>query len=45
MCSDKAEMLKRLGADRVINYREENIKAVLKSEYKKVGPCPAGCCA
>ena len=28
-------MLRRLGADRVINYREESVKQVLKSEYKK----------
>jgi hypothetical protein len=29
-------MLKKLGADRVINYREEDVKEVLKNEYKKV---------
>lgn len=32
---EKAEMLKKLGADRVINYREEDVKEVLKNEYKK----------
>ena len=33
---DKAEYLKRLGADRVINYKNEDLKAVLKKEYPKV---------
>ena len=33
---DKAKLLRKLGADRVINYRNENIKAVLKKEYPKV---------
>lgn len=33
---DKAELLKRLGADRVINYREEDVKEVLRREYKQV---------
>ena len=32
----KVELLKRLGADRVVNYREEDLKAVLKAEYRKV---------
>lgn len=34
--ADKAELLKKLGADRVINYRTENVKEVLKKEYPKV---------
>ena len=34
--SDKAELLKRLGADRVINYRSEDVGAVLRKEYPKV---------
>lgn len=29
----KAELVKRLGCDRVINYREENVYAVLQKEY------------
>ena len=33
---DKARLLKRLGADRIINYRKESIKEVLKREYPKV---------
>lgn len=33
---DKADYLKRLGADRVINYKEEDMKAILKQEYPKV---------
>ncbi|KAK9805373.1 hypothetical protein WJX73_007858 [Symbiochloris irregularis] len=33
--SDKAAMLKRLGADRVINYKTEDLRAVLKKEYPK----------
>ncbi len=34
-CSNpsKVALLKRLGADRVINYRQESLKAVLKQEY------------
>jgi NADPH-dependent curcumin reductase CurA len=34
-CSDdrKAELLKQLGCDRVINYRTENLDRVLKTEY------------
>lgn len=32
----KADYLKRLGADRVINYKNEDLKAVLKKEYPKV---------
>ena len=35
--ADKAALLKQLGADRVINYREESVKDVLKQEYPKVG--------
>lgn len=31
--SSKAAFLRRLGADRVINYREESVKEVLKREY------------
>jgi NADPH-dependent curcumin reductase CurA len=36
-CSDdrKAELLKKLGCDRVINYRTENLDRVLKTEYPK----------
>lgn len=34
--NDKAELLQRLGADRIINYREEKIADVLKREYPKV---------
>jgi NADPH-dependent curcumin reductase CurA len=30
---DKAELLKTLGCDRVINYKQEDVGAVLKSEY------------
>ncbi len=30
------ELLKRLGADRVIDYRREDVKAVLKREYSQV---------
>lgn len=33
---DKAELLKKLGADRVINYRTEDVKDVLRREYPKV---------
>ncbi|PNW72202.1 hypothetical protein CHLRE_16g677950v5 [Chlamydomonas reinhardtii] len=32
---DKAQLLKELGADRVIDYKRESVKAVLKSEYPK----------
>ena len=32
---EKAALLKRLGADRVINYRREDLKAVLRAEYPK----------
>ena len=32
---DKEALLRRLGADRVVNYREENLKQVLKTEYPK----------
>ena len=38
---EKAEMLKRLGADRVVNYRRESLKDVLRKEYPKV--CPHVC--
>lgn len=33
---DKAVLLKRLGADRVINYRSEDVGKVLRSEYPQV---------
>ncbi|KAI8082871.1 uncharacterized protein BX664DRAFT_339300 [Halteromyces radiatus] len=32
---DKVEMLKRMGCDRVINYKKEDFKKVLKSEYPR----------
>lgn len=32
---DKAELLKSLGCDRVINYRRENVGDVLKAEYPR----------
>ena len=32
---EKVDFLKRLGCDRVINYREENVKKVLRAEYPK----------
>lgn len=32
---EKAEFLKSLGCDRVVNYREEDLDAVLKAEYPK----------
>ena len=34
----KAALLKRLGAARVINYREERVKDVLKREYPQARP-------
>lgn len=34
--AEKAKLLKTLGADRVINYRQEDVKTVLKQEYPKV---------
>ena len=42
--ASKVALLKRLGADRVVNYREEDLKAVLKAEYRKVrrDSCPGG---
>lgn len=40
--SDKAALLKRLGADRIINYREESVKEVLKKEYTKVSNLSKG---
>lgn len=36
---DKASLLRRLGADRIINYRKESLKEVLKKEYPKVSFC------
>ena len=36
---DKAALLRRLGADRVINYRKESLKDVLRKEYPKVFVC------
>ncbi len=33
---DKAALLRRLGVDRVVNYRKENLKDVLRREYPKV---------
>ncbi|CAO3600504.1 unnamed protein product [Absidia cylindrospora] len=32
---DKVEMLKRMGCDRVINYKKEDFKKVLKDEYPR----------
>ncbi len=32
---EKAEMLRELGCDRVINYREEDVRSVLETEYPK----------
>ena len=32
---DKAELLKALGCDRVINYKQEDVGAVLKTEYPR----------
>lgn len=32
---DKAEVLKKLGCDRVINYKKENLHTTLKKEYPK----------
>lgn len=36
-CSDdaKAALLRRLGADRVVNHRSQDLKAILKAEYPK----------
>ena len=34
----KADLLRRLGAARVINYREERVKDVLKREYPQARP-------
>ena len=36
--AEKAALRRRLGADRVINYREEDLKAVLRAEYPKARP-------
>ncbi|KAF5830042.1 hypothetical protein DUNSADRAFT_15083 [Dunaliella salina] len=33
--ADKAAMLKRLGVDRVVDYKKESLKAVLKAEYPR----------
>jgi prostaglandin reductase 3 len=33
--NDKAELLKSLGCDRVVNYRKEDLRQVLKAEYPK----------
>ena len=38
---DKAELLRKLGVDRVINYRTEKVKDVLKEEYPKVSSVQA----
>ena len=38
---DKARLLRQLGADRIINYRQESLKEVLRKEYPKVRT-PAG---
>ena len=38
---DKAQLLRRLGADRIVNYRRESLKEVLRKEYPKVST-PAG---
>ncbi|CAK0737375.1 hypothetical protein CVIRNUC_000902 [Coccomyxa viridis] len=32
---DKARLLRRLGADRIVNYRQESLKEVLRKEYPK----------
>jgi hypothetical protein len=32
---DKARLLRSLGADRVVNYRQENLDAVLRAEYPR----------
>lgn len=32
---DKVAMLKEMGCDRVINYKKENFKAVMKKEYPR----------
>ena len=40
---DKARLLRRLGADRIVNYRQESLKEVLRKEYPKVStPAAAG---
>ena len=40
---DKARLLRRLGADRIVNYRQESLKEVLRKEYPKViTPAAAG---
>ncbi|KAK9819434.1 hypothetical protein WJX74_003860 [Apatococcus lobatus] len=33
--AEKAELLKRLGADRVIDYHKDDLKAILRKEYPK----------
>jgi NADPH-dependent curcumin reductase CurA len=35
---EKATLLRRLGADRVINYHKEDVKSVLRAEFPKVVP-------
>ena len=41
--NDKARLLRRLGADRVINYRKESLKEVLKKEYPKASSLQTNC--
>ena len=43
LCSSdsKAAMLKQLGADRVVDYKREDLGVILRKEYPKV-PCCAG---
>ena len=38
---NKARLLRRLGADRIVNYRQESLKDVLRTEFPKVST-PAG---
>ena len=33
--AEKAALLKRLGADRVIDYRKDDLKSILRKEYPK----------
>ena len=33
---EKARLLRRLGADRIVNYRQESLKEVLRKEHPKV---------
>ena len=41
LCSSsaKAAMLQQLGADRIVNYKSDDLGAILKAEYPKVRPC------